>query len=255
VPRSGSPAFGSPIRLEAGRAEEEEELAAVRGTLEVEVLKVGVDETVAKKEKRKSKAKEQRESESEKDGTAEIAVRHREKKRPREEDGSENAKSKQKDASTSRTALQPIDNNVYEQNEPAKQFLRPTSPSGHSSSSPAPPNFSETDGQGGGRERRTRKSVNYAEPKLNTKMRKPDPLDSSSSPSQAIKRKKSRPQVLLSDSDSDGADADEEYVAGRRSSGSSGPSDWINVGGRRKTSPKRNAAVVAVTAIEDIRTF
>ena len=75
----------------------------------------------------------------------------------------------------------------------------------------------------------------------------------SSSPSQAIKRKKSRPQVPLSDSDSDGADADEEYVGGRGSSGSSGPSDWVNVGGRRKALPKRNAAVVAVTAIEDIR--
>ena len=111
MPRSGSPAFGSPIRLEAGRAEEEEEFAAVHGTLEVEVPKPGVDETVAKKEKRKAKAKEQRESESEKDGTVESAVRPREKKRPREEDGSENAKSKQKDVSASRTALQPIDNN------------------------------------------------------------------------------------------------------------------------------------------------
>ena len=75
----------------------------------------------------------------------------------------------------------------------------------------------------------------------------------SSSPSQAIKRKKSRPQVLLSDSDSGGADADEEYVGGRGSSGSSVPSDWVNVGGKRKALPKRNAAVVAVTAIEDIR--
>ena len=111
MPRSGSPAFGSPIRLEAGRAEEEEEFAAVHGTLEVEVLQPGVDETVARKEKRKAKAKEQRESESEKDGTVETAVRLKEKKRPREEDGSENAKSKQKDVSASRTALQPIDNN------------------------------------------------------------------------------------------------------------------------------------------------
>ena len=74
-----------------------------------------------------------------------------------------------------------------------------------------------------------------------------------SSPSETIKRKKSRPQVLLSDSESDGADADEEYVGGRGSSGSSVPSDWVNVGGRRKALPKRNAAVVAVTAIEDIR--
>jgi hypothetical protein len=37
VPRSGSPAFGSPIRLEAGRAEEEEEFGALNGTLEVEI--------------------------------------------------------------------------------------------------------------------------------------------------------------------------------------------------------------------------
>ena len=123
VPRSGSPAFGSPIRLEAGRAEEEEERAAVRGTLEVEVLEAGVDETVVKKEKRKAKAKEQRESESEKDGTAEIVVRHKEKKRLREEDGSENAKSKQKDVSTSRTALQPIDNNGMPTKFYASQLL------------------------------------------------------------------------------------------------------------------------------------
>lgn len=113
VPRSGSPAFGSPIRLEAGRAEEEEEFAAVHGTLEVEVLQPCIDETIVKKEKRKAKAKEPRESESEKDGTAETAVRPREKekKRPREEDGSEAAKNKQKDVSVPRTALQPIDNN------------------------------------------------------------------------------------------------------------------------------------------------
>jgi hypothetical protein len=57
----------------------------------------------------------------------------------------------------------------------------------------------------------------------------------------------------LSDSESDGADADEEYVGGRGSSGSSGMNDWVNVGGRRKALPKRTAAVVAVTAIEDIR--
>lgn len=111
VPRSGSPAFGSPIRLEAGRAEEEEELAAVHGMLEVEIPEPDVGETIVKKEKRKGKAKEQRESEAEKDGIVEIAVRHREKKRPREEDGSESTKFKQKEVSAPRTALQPIDNN------------------------------------------------------------------------------------------------------------------------------------------------
>ena len=226
APRSRSSLFGSPIRLEARRAEEEEELVAVHGTLEAEVLQPGVDEIVAKKEKRKAKLKRQRESENEKDGTVETAVRPREKQKPREKDGSEIAKSKQKDGSASRTALQPIDNNgtpykfldrpttyntlvVYEQAEPAKepagQFrgFRPISPSGR--------------------------------------------------PSQATRRKKSRPQVLLCDSNSDGADADEEYVGGRGRSGSSGRSGWVKVGGRRKALPKRNAAVVAVTAIEDIR--
>jgi hypothetical protein len=75
----------------------------------------------------------------------------------------------------------------------------------------------------------------------------------SSSPSQAMKRKKSRLQALLSDSDSDGKDADAEYVGGRASLGSgSGSSNWVNIEGRRKVLPKRNAAVVAVTAIEDI---
>jgi hypothetical protein len=49
-----------------------------------------------------------------------------------------------------------------------RQFLGTSPPSSQpnsrSSSSPIPP----SDGEGGGRERRTRKSVNYAEPKLNT---------------------------------------------------------------------------------------
>ena len=59
----------------SGRAEEEE-LVAVRGMLNVEVLEVGIDETVVtRKEKRKTKEKE-RESEGEKDGTVEIEVRH-----------------------------------------------------------------------------------------------------------------------------------------------------------------------------------
>lgn len=108
MPRSGSPAFGSPIRLEAGRAEQEEEYAAVHGMLKLEP---GLEEETVKKEKRKGKAKEQRESESEKDlAMVDTTVRPREKKRPREEDGPEGAKCKQKDT-VSRSALQPIDNN------------------------------------------------------------------------------------------------------------------------------------------------
>lgn len=328
IPRSGSPAFGSPIRLEALESESDKD---------------------------------------DKDGMVEALVRSKEKKRSREDNSEIAIKFKQNDVSAPRTALQPIDNS-------------------HLSSSPAPANPSETDGTTGGRERRTRRSVNYAEPKLNTyvpifiscsfglyileiyrKMRKPDPAgssdpsrpkkrssaaavmstttdkspdvmdtgneadadtearsslevapaptppllgfplrgangdyinpeffplpasrpgsaaamyspgpptrttdsttsssstnttntaattaSSSSSSSQDAKRKRSRPQIVLGDSDSDGAEADAEYAGGSSGSGS-GSSNWVNVEGRRKALPKRNAAVVAVTVIEDIR--
>ena len=38
VPRSGSPAFGSPIQFEAGHAEEAEEFAFTHGGLEVDIV-------------------------------------------------------------------------------------------------------------------------------------------------------------------------------------------------------------------------
>ncbi|KAL1726641.1 hypothetical protein EV714DRAFT_287062 [Schizophyllum commune] len=56
---------------------------------------------------------------------------------------------------------------------PRPFLVEPEDPMRQRSSSPIP-----SDGEAaglGGRERRVRKSVNYAEPKLNTKMRKPDP--------------------------------------------------------------------------------
>ncbi|KDR82140.1 hypothetical protein GALMADRAFT_135503 [Galerina marginata CBS 339.88] len=376
VPRSGSPAFGSPIRLEAGLAEEAEEFAVMHGQLEVVIIdQDAAMELAVKKEKRKAKAKEQRESESEKDATGDAGTRHREKKRQHDEfHASETLKPKVKDIITPRTALQPIDSNVNEQIDletklsTNRQFLQPGSPGGSAptsrgSSSPAPAGSSETEGlpNGGNRERRTRKSVNYAEPKLNTKMRKPDPppgitepqrkkrssaaavmmesfykptssssigndvghnqdadtdarpslemppipvalplrgaagnyinpelfplppsrpgsaaamyspgpptrttgsttsgstitaSSSSSSTSTAatiVKRKKSRPQLILSDDESDGAEADAEYIG---DGGGKGASSWVNVEGRRKALPKRSAATAAVAALEDIR--
>lgn len=68
-----------------------------------------------------------------------------------------------------------------------------------------------------------------------------------------MKKKKSRPQLMMSDEEdeSDGAEADAEYVGSRKSSTDSG--SWINVEGRRKAVPKRSAATAAVAAIEDIR--
>ncbi|KAF9481288.1 hypothetical protein BDN70DRAFT_893413 [Pholiota conissans] len=205
VPRSASPAFGSPIRLEAGRAEEAEEYAAVRGEIEVIIIDQDEEDTMLRKEKRKGKSKEQRESGSEKDVAGEVRVREKRKQRD-EVDASDFVKPKSKDSTITRTALQPIDSNVHEAADPdpttsKRQFLRPTSPAGSTptsrgSSSPAPP---DADGMGvGSRERRARKSVNYAEPKLNTKMRKPDPPPGTSEP--ARKKRSSAAAVMSSTS-------------------------------------------------------
>ena len=70
----------------------------------------------------------------------------------------------------------------------------------------------------------------------------------------AVKRKKSRPRMVLSDEedgDSNGAEADAEYVGS--SGGGKGAGSWVNVEGRRKALPKRSAAAAAVAALEDIR--
>ncbi|PPQ91942.1 LOW QUALITY PROTEIN: hypothetical protein CVT25_000985 [Psilocybe cyanescens] len=184
VPRSGSPAFGPKIRLEAGRAEEAEEFAAVHGELEVTITTVG--DVLAKREKRKGKAKEEAE-------TGILWKSSLDKKRLREEvDSTDILKPKVKDTTVPRTVLQPIDSNVYEQvDSNGKAFLRPGSPDGGSAptsrgSTIPVTGSSELEGaqsMTGHLERRTRRSVNYAEPKLNTltwvhytirKMRKPE---------------------------------------------------------------------------------
>ncbi|KAF8508290.1 hypothetical protein JB92DRAFT_3145075 [Gautieria morchelliformis] len=79
-----------------------------------------------------------------------------------------------------------------------------------------------------GRERRTRKSVNYAEPKLNTKMRKPDPPTESfrartSAGGTVTRRRRSIPTpntVLASDEDGDadveGSGSNTRWTEGRR---------------------------------------
>lgn len=68
-----------------------------------------------------------------------------------------------------------------------------------------------------------------------------------SSPVRTPKKKKSRP--ALSDNESDGGEADAEYIGG----GMGGAGGWVNMEGRRKALPKRSAAAAAVAAIEDIR--
>jgi hypothetical protein len=99
-PRSASPAFGSPIRLEAALAEAAEEIAAGHG--EIEILAMEEDlPSVAKKEKRKGKLKEQGETEGEKE-----VLREKRKLKEVEELPEIPLKSK-----SSRNALQPIDSN------------------------------------------------------------------------------------------------------------------------------------------------
>jgi len=61
----------------------------------------------------------------------------------------------------------------------------PSPPSRPSSGSSPAPTEAESIASGG-RERRTRKSINYAEPKLNTKMRKPDPPPGSAPPKKRV---------------------------------------------------------------------
>ncbi|KAL1947122.1 hypothetical protein VTO73DRAFT_14083 [Trametes versicolor] len=132
-------------------------------------------------------------------------------------------------------------------------------PTPRSSSPLAEPPQTDSEAAVGGRERRVRKSVNYAEPKLNTKMRKPDPappppgskrssaayedappISSRSSSSHSgdadaeapapgtIRRKKSRAHAAPEDEESEGAQADAEYGGLRTGS-------WANVDGRRRS--------------------
>jgi hypothetical protein len=204
-PRTASPAFGSPIRLEAGRAEEAEEIAATNGNLQVDIEPDPRDHDalipppLPKKEKRKY-----REKEPEDDKVKEYAsdsLRSREKKRQREDDDNflpEGTKGKLRDMTSSRAILQPIDPNIGELTclsvfvysgylttairVPAardqedvvvstRTFLVPSSPTASGSSQPPippPPPELELESALGGRERRARKSINYAEPKLNT---------------------------------------------------------------------------------------
>ncbi|KAF5387168.1 hypothetical protein D9615_002095 [Tricholomella constricta] len=240
VPRAGSPAFGSPIRMEAGiEAEEEEEIATVTGRLTLVEVFEDVDveaKPPPKKERRKSRGKE-RESGEDRDLGAEGS-QPRERKRTKErveEDTDGGGKPRLKDVTNSRAALIPIDNTVRDQADPyassGRTFLEPSpttsAPPSRSSSSPVPPG--EGEGSTGGRERRTRKSVNYAEPKLNTnpaltmpppkknqfptyrKMRKPDPP-----PGTAPTKKRASAAAVLSTyrpPDDIGNDADNDTEA------------------------------------------
>lgn len=120
-PRPASPAFGSPIRLEAGRAEEAEEIAATSGNLQVDIELEPRDHDslvpppLPKKEKRKYREKEPEDDKGKE--YASDSLRSREKKRQREDDDNflpEGTKGKLRDMTNSRAVLQPIDLNTGE---------------------------------------------------------------------------------------------------------------------------------------------
>ncbi|KAI0074699.1 hypothetical protein K474DRAFT_1665142 [Panus rudis PR-1116 ss-1] len=309
--RPPSPAFGSPLRREAGLAEEEEEVLAVIGGLDGEEDEEPeiITQSITRREKRKKKVKES-EGERERESSGDSNPKEKERKRPRDvEDhvGSMDAgkKSKLKDVTNSppnRSPLPPLDTtserdrqHTPDQDIPSSATSTTTShslattrtflttpattpapslkdapyPTPRSSSPPLVSATSDSEPTATGRERRVRKSVNYAEPKLNTKMRKPDPPSGTSSSKRAstssrdstsrasidpppitssssndtvapqpvagVKRKKSRIHTPVEeDEESEGAQADAEF-GGLRGSGSSSSSSWVNTDGRRRS--------------------
>ncbi|OSD02164.1 hypothetical protein PYCCODRAFT_1435832 [Trametes coccinea BRFM310] len=288
--RPPSPVPDSPIR----KALEEEEFPAEPDEDEVEAILQAVTK---RREKREKEKESERARAQESDSAAEVPrPRERKKQRATDEAASvpDGSKSKLKDVTNSqasRAALALLDttSDIERRRTPdadvptsatsssmasssTRNFLstpattpapslKPSShlPTPRSSSPVAEPPQAEQEISTTGRERRVRKSINYAEPKLNTKMRKPDPvpppagskrssvahedappISSRSSSSHSadadteapvagtIKRKKSRAIVPPDEDESEGAQADAEYGGLRTGS-------WANVDSRRRS--------------------
>ncbi|KIM52414.1 hypothetical protein SCLCIDRAFT_1223768 [Scleroderma citrinum Foug A] len=205
-PRAASPAFGSPIRREAGLAEDYEE-RRVDGMQDSGSVLVDDNDYVVKtrkeKKEKKSKQMDRETTPDEIDGATASRERERKKRRDEEVSGLKDVTNSPR----SRVALPPLDINTVDRDRQRTLDSEGAAPSSAATSvatsrvflstpmttpattpqasqlpsprcsSPIPPTpASEVDSLAiSGRERRTRKSVNYAEPKLNTKMRKPDP--------------------------------------------------------------------------------
>ncbi|TFY60042.1 hypothetical protein EVJ58_g5393 [Rhodofomes roseus] len=266
-PRPPSPAFGSPIRREVGLAEEADERRAANGEEDEDEVEV-ILQSVAKREKKEKERKKERTIEKDRDkdkysSSNSERTKERERKRTRDPDDpalvAEGSKSKLKDVTNSHPICPTLLEIDDAHNLP-----------------PAPPESEAA----GGRERRVRKSVNYAEPKLNTKMRKPDPqplgttkrmstssidgVRSRTSSAEAtgdeppsgtaqdtvpsgatVKRKKFRVYVPSEDGEeSEGTQADAEF---------GGLTSWVNVDGRRRSiqSGDRAAGVSRVMMHDD----
>ncbi|KAL4065069.1 hypothetical protein J3A83DRAFT_4360433 [Scleroderma citrinum] len=208
-PRAASPAFGSPIRREAGLAEDDEERKVgsmqAKGSVLVDDNDYVIKPRKEKKEKRSKQVVVDRETTPDEiDGTTASRARERRKRRDEEVSGLKDVTNSPR----SRAGLPLLDTHATDRDVQRTSDTEAPTPSSAAASvatsrtflstpmttpattpqisqvssprcsSPIPPaSMSETDGlAANGRERRTRKSVNYAEPKLNTKMRKPDPV-------------------------------------------------------------------------------
>ncbi|KAG1900082.1 uncharacterized protein F5891DRAFT_1035981 [Suillus fuscotomentosus] len=230
LPRAASPAFGSPARREAGLAEDDEEQEAVRKSGPPPTQDDDLDYVLpAKKEKEKKTKQVERELPSE-EGEATTSSRVQERKRRRREEYS--GLKDVTNSPRSRAMLPLLNINAPDrdrQHTPdtdgttpisgvtslatTRSFLStpattptttsqiPQLPTPRTSFSPVPPPCASTSEEApvGGRERRTRKSVNYAEPKLNTKMRKPDgpPMQPTAAP--GLKKRSSTTSVQNDD--------------------------------------------------------
>ncbi|KAI0255177.1 hypothetical protein BJV78DRAFT_1358803 [Lactifluus subvellereus] len=259
-PRPPSPAFGSPLRRDAGLAEEEEEYAAVHRNLPANTDEdVPLERATNKGKKKRTLTQAQAEEP--------LAEGDHERGKRRLCEDPEVASQRLQDMTNAfgaRILLPPLDTNIsdqdrlrppsdtdsdmpssaltYNSTHPPLSTPGTTPASSHlptprnSSPPPIPIPAAEPEAPTMGRERRARKSVNYAEPKLNTKMRKPDPVPApmkrvssqpppvdnprssiEDTPAITERRRKSRPRLPVDDDEeSDGAQADDEPFAGSR---------------------------------------
>ncbi|VDB85175.1 unnamed protein product [Peniophora sp. CBMAI 1063] len=309
-PRPPSPAFGSPLRRAAGLAEEEEENGVQDRDVpdaEADVEEQLARAAAAKKEKRrrlKALSVQAGETEGESESARERDRDRKERDRDREKEKERRRSRHEADEQgQGRTALPPLEipsiplsiqsrrySTPEDSDVPTSAFTtstRPTLttpgttpgpshlPTPRTSSPPPIPHdpSPEPDLPAGGRERRVRRSVNYAEPKLNTKMRKPDPppeaqprRSSTAAPRSSVasrasssavtddvnvtvKRKRSRPQLPVNEDsdeggdDDDGAQADEEYMPSR---------DWAG-GITRRRSTQASSSRRAGSGVEERR--
>jgi len=256
--RPPSPAFGSPLRRDAALAEGEDEYEAILGQRSTNAKEEPYLERAASKGKKLRTLTHVQADEL-------VVEDDREREKRRLRDDPEIVGQRLQDVTNafgSRVSLPPLDTNVLDQDHhrtpsntdsdiPSSALTSSTRPllstpgttpapshlptPRNSSPPPIPIPPAEPDSSTVGRERRVRKSVNYAEPKLNTKMRKPDsaplllkrahcgsqPLlgeNPRPSPEDPItvteRRRKSRPRPPVDDDESDGAQADDEPLAG-----------------------------------------